>query len=142
MALLQSITAQYIVPDSATDPDAESYEYYLRWINPDGAKLQWLFTDFVRQQEVSGQIVNTKTDNINKIYSDANNSVSLVAEDLTENEFDTLVGILRAKNIRRYFKDGSFQELTILTDTYQKQKSQARYRLVIEVVEKESSILR
>ena len=142
MTLIASKTAQYIIPDSATNPDAEAYEYFLTWLGVDGGVYSWLFEDFTKKQDIVGTIVNTKSDNITKLYKNAGKSIEIVAEDLTENEFDTISNIIRALVVRRYYKDGSFDNLAIVTDKINKPKSQFRYNLELEVMEVESRIMR
>lgn len=142
MALIASKTCKYIRPDSSTNSDAENYEYYLVWLGVDGGVYSWLFEDFETRQRINGEIVNTKSENITKLYRNAGNSVELVAEDLTENEFDTISKITRALVVRRFFKDNTFQELAIITDRIEKSKSQFRYNLTLEVQEIENKIMR
>lgn len=131
---------KYIIPESTTNPDAEVWEYFLVWIAPDGGVLCWLFEDFTKKVEVSGEIINQKTDNITKIFKGANQTIQLVAEDLTENEFDTLSDIIRAKDIRRYFRDGSYKKVAIVSTDFEKPKSQFRYNLLLEIQEKDKAI--
>lgn len=142
MALIASKTCQYIRPDSVDNPDAESYEHYLVWLGVDGGVYSWLFEDFTRIRKVNGEVVNTKSENITKLYKNATRSAILVAEDLTENEFDTISKITRALIVRRYFKSGSFHSLAILTDSIEKPKSQFRYNLELEVERVEYKIMR
>ena len=142
MALIASKVCQYIRPDSASDSDAESYEYYLVWLGVDGGVYSWLFEDFNLKKSINGEVVNTKSENITKLYQNANQSIELIAEDLTENEYDTICDITRALVVRRYFTDGTFTNLAILTDDIEKPKSQFRYDLKLEVAEVEDKIMR
>ncbi len=142
MALIASKVCQYIRPDSVNNPNAESYEYFLVWLGVDGGVYSWLFEDFTLKKNISGEVVNTKSDNITKLYRNANKSIELIAEDLSENEFDTICDITRALVVRRYFKDGTFDNLAIVTDRIDKPKSQFRYDLEIEVAEVEEKIMR
>jgi hypothetical protein len=142
MALIASKLCQYIRPDSSTNPDAESYEYYLVWLGVDGGIYSWLFEDFEQVSKVNGQIINQKSDNITKLFTNAEKSIKLVAEDLTENEFDTISKITRALKVRRYFKDSTYSELAIITDSFRKPKSQFRYNLELEIMEIEDKIMR
>ena len=142
MALLGSKLCQYIRPDSSTNPDAESYEYFLVWIGVDGGVYCWLFEDFTLKKDINSEIVNTKSENITKLYRNAERSIQVTAEDLTENEFDTIANITRALVVRRYYKDGTFNNLAIMTDSIDKPKSQFRYNLELEVVEIEDKIMR
>jgi hypothetical protein len=141
MALLSTKTCKYIRPDSVDDPNAELYEYFLVWLSPDGGVYCWLFEDFELKKDINSEIINTK-ENITKLYKNANRSVGVVAEDLTENEFDTLSDITRAIVVRRYYKDGTFDRLAIVTDRIIKPKSQFRYNLELEVEEVEDKIMR
>lgn len=142
MALIASKTCKYIRPDSSINSDAEAYEYYLVWIGVDGGVYSWLFEDFNQKLDIDGNVVNSKSQNITKLYNNAKRSVELIAEDLTENEFDTIAKITRALVVRRYYKDGSFDNLAILTDRIEKPKSQFRYNLELEVREVEDRIMR
>ena len=142
MTLIASKTCEYIRPDSVTNPDAEAYEYYLIWLGVDGEAYAWLFEDFTLKKSINGEVVNTKSENITKLYRNANKSIELIAEDLTENQFDTISDITRALVIKRYFTDGTFINLAILTDSIEKPKSQFRYNLQIEVAEVEDTIMR
>ena len=133
---------QYIRPDSSTNQDAEKYEYYLVWLGVDGGIYSWLFEDFEEKNKINGEIINTKSNNITKLFNGTEKIIKLTAEDITENEFDTISNITRAIELRRYFKDGTFNELAIVTDSFNKPKSQFRYNIDIEVMEVESRIMR
>lgn len=142
MALLATKTCKYIRPDSVDNPSAEAYEYFLVWISPDGGVYCWLFEDFELRKDIDSDLINTKSDNISKLYRNANREITLIAEDLTENEFDTLSDITRALVVRRYYKDGTYDPLAILTDRIRKPKSQFRYNLEIQVAEKEDNLMK
>lgn len=142
MALLATKTCKYIRPDSVDNSSAEAYEYFLVWISPDGGVYCWLFEDFELRKDIDSDLINTKSDNISKLYRNANREITLIAEDLTENEFDTLSDITRSLVVRRYYKDGTFDPLAILTDRIRKPKSQFRYNLEIQVAEKEDNLMK
>ncbi len=142
MTQITSKIFEFVRPDSSDNNDAELYEYYLVWLGVDGGVYAWLFEDFELKQSVNGQVVNTKSDNITKLFRNANNSVSLIAEDLNENEFDTISKIVRALVVRRYYKDGTFDNLAIKTEEIIKPKSQFRYNLVLEVEAIEDKIMK
>ena len=142
MTLIASKVCQYIRPPSSDNSDLEANEYFLVWLGVDGGVYCWLFEDFTNENNVNGEVVNTKSENITKLYKNANKAKQLIAEDLTENEFDTVSDIIRALVIRRYFKDGTFTNLAILTDNVEKPKSQFRYNLELEVAEVEDKIMR
>lgn len=142
MALIATKTCKYVRPDSVDNPDAVNYEYFLVWLGVDGGVYNWLFEDFTKEKNIDGEVVNTKSENITKLYRGANQSIQLIAEDLSENEFDTICDITRALVVRRYFTDGTFSNLAILTDNVDKPKSQFRYNLELEVAEVEDKIMR
>ena len=131
--LLDTKICEYIITESGFNPDAESYEFFLIWQSPDGSVNSWLFTDYIEKLQVNGQIINEQTTNINKIFSGAKNTITLTAEDLTENEFNTLTDILRAKIVQRIYKNGNTQNVAIFTDSFEKQKSQHRYKFEFEI---------
>jgi len=140
--LVDTKTVEYIRPDSETDPEAEAYEYYLVWINPDGGVYCWLFQDFERKQEIDGEVINTKSAKITKLYNHTYQTVTLTGEDLTENEFNAISNILRAKIIRRYYRNGNFDPVAIISDSLNFQKSDFRYNFEFEIMEIEKSILK
>lgn len=142
MALIASKVCKYIIPDSFTNPDAENYEYYLVWLGVDGGVYSWLFEDFTLKKNISGEIINTKTQNISKLYKNASRTIELVAEDLTENEFDVIANITRALVLRRYYKNGNYSNLAILTNSIEKPKSQFRYNLKLEILEIEDKFMK
>lgn len=142
MALIASKVCQYIRPDSASDPNAESYEYFLVWLGVDGGVYCWLFEDSELKKRIRGGVVNSKSENITKLYQSATRSVQLVAEDLNENEFDAISNITRVLVVRRYYKDGSYENLAILTDSIEKPKSQFRYNLELKVKEVDDKLMR
>lgn len=141
MATIDTKICKYIRPESEANPDAEAWEFFLVWINPNGSICSWLFEDFETRQRIRGEVINTKSSNISKLYSNANQSIKLVAEDLTENEFDVISNITRAKVVLRYYKDSSFENIAILTDDIIKPKSQFRYNLQLEIELIEKNIL-
>lgn len=142
MALISTKTCKYIRPDSVDDSNAEAYEYLLVWLGVDGGVYCWLFEDFELSKRIRGNVINTKSENISKLYKNADRGITLVAEDLEESEFDTISDITRALVVRRYYKDGTYAPLAILTDRIEKPKSQFRYNLEIEVAEIEDTIMR
>jgi hypothetical protein len=142
MASIDNRIIQYIRPDSSTDATAEAYEYFLVWVGVDGEVYNWLFEDFVSKKQISGEVINTKTNNITKLFKNAGNFIELTAEDLTEGEVDTISDILRAKIVRRYYKDGTFDNLAIQSETFEKLKSDVRYIIRFEVQAVESNILK
>ncbi len=140
--LLATKLCKYIVPDSSTNPDAEKYEYFLVWIGVDGGVYSWLFEDFTLKKQISGEIINTKSENISKLFKEGMRSISLVAEDIDENEFDVISDITRALVVRRYFKNGTFSNLAIMTNDVEKPKSQYQYNFKIDVMEVEDKLMR
>lgn len=142
MTLIASKLCNYIIPDSFTNPDAEAYEYYLVWLGVDGGVYSWLFEDYTLKKSISGEIVNSKSENITKLYKGAERTIRLVAEDLTENEFDTISEITRALVVRRYYKDGTYKSLAIASNEIEKPKSQFRFNFEFEVMEIEDKIMR
>lgn len=142
MALIASKTCEYIRPDSVDNPDAKAYEYYLVWLGVDGGVYNHLFEDFTLKKDIDSDVVNTKSSNITKLYKNANRSVEIIAEDLTENEFDTISNITRALVVKRFFKDGTSVNLAIETDKVDKPKSQFRFDLPLEVREIQDKIMR
>ncbi len=141
MAIIASKIVEYRRPESVTNEDAEQWEYFVAWVSPDGGSYCWLFKDFVKRQEIKGEIISTKA-NINKLYKNAFQTVTLIAEDLTLNEADAVADILRAKIIRRYYKDGSYDELAIVTRSYVRRQTGVRYNITLEVAEVEKTILK
>lgn len=142
MTLIASKLCKYIIPDSFTNPDAEAYEYYLVWLGVDGGVYSWLFEDYTLKKSISGEIVNSKSENITKLYKGVERTIRLVAEDLTENEFDTISEITRALVVRRYYKDGTYKSLAIASNEIEKPKSQFRFNFEFEVMEIEDKIMR
>lgn len=142
MTQITSKICKYVEPDSLSNPDAELYEYFLVWLGVDGGVYCWLFEDFETRQEVTGDVVNTKSENITNLFQAARNNILLVAEDLSENEFDYISKITRALVVRRYYLDGSFENLAIATREVVKPKSQFRYNFQIEIEGIESKIMR
>ena len=141
MATIDTKICEYITPESETNAAAEEWEYYLVWQGVDGGVYNWLFEDFTHTQDVQSDIINSKSSNITKVFRAVNNSVLVIAEDLSENEFDTLRQILRAKLIRRYYKDGTYNNVQIITSQTEKPKSKFRYSLQLEIIEIESPIM-
>ena len=135
--LITSKTCEYIVPESDNDADYEQFEFFLVWINPDGGVYNWLFEDFVKSVSVDNKTINEKSDNIKTIRTAANQIYTVVAEDLTENEFDVISKITRATMVRRYFKDGTYINMAVLTNNIEKSKSQFRYNFTIEIQQKD-----
>lgn len=142
MTQITSKVFQYIKPVSSNDLDYQKFEYFLLWLGVDGGVYWWLFEDYERRKEINGDIVNTKSENITKKIKNAYNSVQLVAEDLSENEFNVLSKITRAITVRRYYKDGTFDDLAIKTSEVIKSKSQFRYNIVLSVEEIEDNIMK
>jgi len=131
--LLDTKICEYIIPESESNPEAENYEFFLMWQAPNGSVNSWLFADYIEKLQLNGQIINEQTTNINKIYSGAKNTITLTAEDLTENEFNTLTDILRAKIVQRIYKNGNIHNVAIFSDSFEKQKNQHRYKFEFEI---------
>jgi hypothetical protein len=137
MAILAEQIFKIIRPDSVTDPTAVSYEYFLNWYGTDGGFYVWMFYDFVERANTTGEIVSENSPNINKIFESSETQITLNCENLTENQFDVIKKIIRAKNIFRVFQNGTFERLAIISTNYNKRKSNFRYDFEI-VVQKEN----
>ena len=140
--LINSKLVKYNTPDSEFDSFAESYEYFLMWQSPDTGVMWWLFTDFIERERGRGDVINKDSQNINKIFDSAEQRVIVVAEDITSNQYSALRDIIRAKEIRRYFKDGTFERLAINTDSTVKRISDQRYNFEIELYRENKKVLR
>lgn len=142
MTQITSKVCQYIRPDSSYNPDAQLYEYYLAWIGLDGSVGQWLFEDSILIKNRDSSVVNTRNENITKLITNANRSVLVIAEDLTENEFDTISKIIDSVEVWRVYRDGTKNKVSIATTEIEKPKSQFRYNLELEIVEQQDKIMR
>lgn len=142
MAQISSKVCQYIRPDSFADLTAQVYEYYLVWIGLDGSVGQWLFENSLIIKSRDASVVNTRNENITKLITNANRVVSVIAEDLSENEFDTIAKIIDSVEVWRVYRDGSKNKVSIATNEIEKPKSQFRYNLEIEIVEQQDKIMR
>lgn len=142
MTLIATKICQYIRPDSVDNPDAEAYEYFLVWLGVDGGCYCWMFEDNVLKKNIIGQVVNSRSENITKLINSANRVVDLVAEDLSETEFNVLSDITRALVVRRYYTDGSYDNLAISSTSSTKRKSNFRYNYKIQVTEVQDKIMR
>jgi len=142
MNLVDTKVCQYIIPESETNPDAELWEYFLMWKAVDGETYCWLFTDFERKTSIDGNVINSKSQNITKSFEGAERAVTLVAEDLTENQFEIISSITRAKVVIRAFKNGTTENLAVKTSNFIFLKSQFRYNFEIEIAEVELPIMK
>lgn len=140
--MITSKICKYIVPQSVTNADYEKYEFFLVWQDANGGVCSWLFEDFTSKKEVSGDVINSNSENITKVFKESTNKIFLVAEDLTENEFDVLSSIVNAKIVRRYFKNNSYVNLAILTSEVIKKHSQYNYTFEVEVQQINDNILK
>ena len=138
MSIITEKVFKIVRPDSIFYPDAQEYEYFLNWYSVNSGLHSWMFTDFEEKQKVTGEIVAQNSENINKIFESAENQIRLVAENLTENQFNVICKILRAKNIFRVHKDATIEMVAIISSEYTKRKSDFRYDFEI-VVQKENS---
>jgi len=139
--LIDSKFCKIIRPDSFYNSDNEQYEFFLRWQGSDGGIYNWLFEDFTERKKVNGTILNKDSERITKLVESSENSVVVVAEDLNENQFNVLSDIVNAKIVRRYYKDNTYENVTIITSSYTKNKSKARYNFELEIQLKNSKIL-
>lgn len=139
--LIDSKLCKLVRPESYYDSDLEQYEFFLVWQGVDGGIYNWLFEDFTATKQVNGTILNKDTERITKLIESSENSIIVVAEDLTENQFDVISGILEAKIIRRYYKNNSYENVSIITSSFSKNKSKARYNFEIEIQLQNSKIL-
>ncbi len=139
--LIATKTVEYLRPESVTNPDAERWEYFLVWEGTDGGIYCWLFKDFIKANEVNGEVINPKK-NISKLLNNAPVFVEVVAEDLTLNEFDTLSDLLRVKEVRRYYKDGTYDRLAVVTSKNERRESGVRYNFALMLQEIEKPLLK
>jgi len=142
MAIIDTKICKYKRPPSFYDASLAEFEYFLAWKNADGGWYSYLFQDFTKSKNVSGEIINRNSDNINKLFRKIENSTLLVAEDIDENQLSICRGIMSAKEIRRYYLDNSFDKVSIITDSDSYKKSGFRYNFTIEIAEKDSVILK
>lgn len=143
MAQIASIDVEVRIPDSSIDIDNAEYEYMLGWYNADGGFYSWLFTDFIRTESVESETINAKT-NPSKIFTKSENSVQLVAEDITENQYHEISKILRTKNIWRIWPTVLNKEpdkVAILSKAKKERKTDGRYNFNIVIQEKSPIII-
>lgn len=134
MELIAVKTIEVRRPKSLTDPNYEQYEYMLFWFGNDGGVYSWIFENKIESEKINSEIYNTKTANIQKIFEDVNKTIEITAEDLTENQFDTIATVLKSKNVFRMFKNGTFDKITIGTDQLEKRQTDGRFNLRLQIV--------
>ena len=128
---------EVLEPVSLNDYNLEQYEYFLLWFGIDGSPHWYMFTDFESTQEITAKNYNTNTDSPFRLFSSSENTSLVVAENLNDNEFNTIKEITRAKKLYRLLKDETFTELLIVSSTYEKIESNGRFNYSIRVQEKD-----
>jgi len=120
------------LPGSAKNTKLESREFYLTWLY----NLQlytFLFTDFEINRSENGSIVNAQTD-ILKINSDGiAETVFLRANDIDNETYESLLTLLEAGNVYRFFKDGSFEKYVVTTGSFDYKPSDYKRSIEIEL---------
>jgi len=143
--IIDTYRHEYIRPNSVLDVDAKEYEYLLFWISANGSPMYFLFEDFILQNRIKGSIINSESSNISKLFSKDEQIVKLYCEDITKNQADKIIEMLRAKELRRYIKDESqrtyrYQKLAVKSQRLERRESDFRYDLKIEIQEIDKNI--
>ena len=139
---IDSKTVKFNIPESEYNSDAEKWEFYIAWQSVDSGVYNWLFTDFRAKLEVSGEVINSDNENITKKFKSTTNTFILIAENLTLNELETIQSILKAKVIRRYYKDNTYDNLAIVSKNNSYQHSDGRYDFKFEVQKVQNPLLK
>lgn len=132
---ITSATYQLITPESESDSNYEAFEFLLAWHGKNGEYLNYLFTDWESVKEY--QTINANlndSEKLSNIISDVREQISLVAEDLTLNDYNILSSIAQAKLIYRVYKDGTKERIAIDSNSLQKRESNGRYDMSFNII--------
>lgn len=130
-----SIICKYITPPSASDSNLEQYEYYLVWFSPKNSIECWLFLDYRLNDIISKNIVNRKSaENISSLLEEDTSEITLVAENLTRNEYDTLKNAAKSDNVFRVYKNGSYEKVAIQNFSNEIRNSAQRFNIELRIV--------
>lgn len=134
--LLDNKLCRYVRPTSTTDIHAQDYEYLLFWIGSNGSPNYWLFEDFLHKINVSGTVINSESENINKIFQKAGQTLKFTAEDINEQDMIIFESLLTAKEIRHYKRgyNNDYEKLAIKSKSSIKRKSDFKYNFEFELV--------
>lgn len=115
----------------------------LIWIGIYGHVCQWLFYDREIQYKTEGQQINLDNPGyIGTILSEQRKEITLVAEDLTENEYDYVSSISRAGLVWRVYKDFTTERLSIKNLDFNHNKSDRRREFIIILNEQNKRVAR
>lgn len=115
---------EIIRPRSLDDPTYESYEYLIRWIGEDGSDYLYMFYDAELRTRVNTEPINQKNqDNIESLVSKEERTITLTAENVSQNDLEVIGQMFKNKFVTRLKKDGT-------TERYATDSNSYRYRLI------------
>lgn len=135
-----SIIAKLITPPSAADSNLETYEYYLVWTTDQttGTVESELFYDYRINSNIEKRVINTKDSvNIKSVLDQDYQEITLVGENLTRNQYDTLLEAIKSGVVYRYYTDNTREKLASLklSDTIRNSDQRFNVELKIRTVD-------
>lgn len=127
---------EIIRPKSLTDSSYEKYEYLLRWIGRDGSDYQFMFFDAEIETKVKANTINIENpDTVESLIISEENTINLVAEDLSLNDVDVIGEMFANKYVTRIFKDGSVKRYAMDSNSYKKRLYNLRYNVEFSIID-------
>ena len=135
------IIFKIITPKSESDSNYEEFEYLLEWYGTIGAYYQYMFTDREINIKIRADVISrSEADYIKANIMSRENSVTVIAEDLSLQDMKTISSILQAPRINRVFKDGTRERVAIEPQTWKYRQTDGRYNLEFEIIHHDSKV--
>lgn len=131
-----------VYPASERDSRLIQYEYMLLWLSPSGGVRQWLFTNV--NVSLNESFENTTIETLSSIRSVPNKEmteISLVAESLSEEDYNYIKSLMQSNLVYRMDKEGGLTSVAIKSGSVNTSLKQKEYTIRINIQLKEPYLL-
>lgn len=128
-------------PDSGSDSNYQNYEYMVAWYGSKGGFYTYLFTDWEQSKEVNTEVLNiSDPDKIESLIKAEENTITVTAEDISRNDLIILFSVFKAKKVARLYKDGTYENIAVKSNSKIYKQTDGRYNVEIDFVEYEKPL--
>ena len=127
---------EIVRPNSVDNEAYAEYEYLLRWVGRDGADYQYLFYDAEFDERVRTEVINEKSSTrIESLIDSEERTITLTANDLSENDLKVMSSMLMNKYVTRIKLDGTTERYGVESNSFNYRKSDLRYDLSFDIIQ-------
>lgn len=127
---------EVIRPKSLLDANYEAFEILIRWIGLDGSEYYYMFYDAEINHSVRSDVINEKDiANFQAIISSVDRSYTLVANDISKNDFEVFLQMVKSKYVWRVFKNSTLERFVPNPSSFKYKLQDGRYDFALTLIQ-------